>query len=201
MNMADKPFSGEVEAWLKSPQPKNIASLSDVFGEKGFALAFLLLLALPALPIPTGGVTHVFEVIAMLLALEMMIGRRTIWLPRRWRRVSLGKLGEQKALPFLIRRIRWFERFSRPRLAGLLQQAYFRRIVALVILVFSLSAFLSPPFSGLDTLPALGVVVISLGLILEDIVLFLIGLTLGGGGIGLIISLGAAISKLTHHLW
>ena len=34
--------------------------------------------------------THVFEVITMLLALELIVGRRRIWLPQRWRRVELS---------------------------------------------------------------------------------------------------------------
>ena len=47
-------------------------------------MLFVLLLALrPALP--TGGVTHVFELIAMLLALQLIVGRRHVWLPERWR--------------------------------------------------------------------------------------------------------------------
>ena len=45
---------------------------------------FVLLLAVPALPLPTGGATHVFEVIAMLVALQLIVGRRQIWLPARW---------------------------------------------------------------------------------------------------------------------
>jgi hypothetical protein len=36
-------------------------------------LLFVLLLGVPALPPPTGGATHVFEIIAVLLALELMV--------------------------------------------------------------------------------------------------------------------------------
>jgi hypothetical protein len=43
----------------------------------------VLLLGVPALPLPTGGATHVFEIIAVLLALELIVGREEIWLPRR----------------------------------------------------------------------------------------------------------------------
>jgi hypothetical protein len=41
----------------------------------------VLLLGPSALPLPTGGATHVFEIIAMLLALELIAGRDQIWLP------------------------------------------------------------------------------------------------------------------------
>ena len=74
-------LSDQLEGWLRSEHAKTIGSLIDVFEEKSFAVLFVLLLALPALPLPTGGVTHVFEVIAMLLALELIVGRRRVWLP------------------------------------------------------------------------------------------------------------------------
>ena len=48
----------------------------------------------------------------------------------------------------------------------------------------SLGAFLAPPFTGLDTLPALGVVLLSLGVLLEDFAA-LIGLALALLGVGL----------------
>jgi len=66
--------------------------------------------------IPQGKpVTHIFEVIVMLLALEMIIGRTKIWLPKKWQDKKLGHSVETKALPFIIKRVRWFEKFSRPR--------------------------------------------------------------------------------------
>ena len=51
------------------------ASLVELFEEKSFAIVFVLLLGVPALPLPTGGATHVFEVIAVLLAAQLIAGR------------------------------------------------------------------------------------------------------------------------------
>ena len=42
-----KPFSDELEGWLQGDQPKTIGSLVELFGEKSFAVLFLLLLAIP----------------------------------------------------------------------------------------------------------------------------------------------------------
>ncbi len=50
----------------------------------------MLLLGVPALPIPTGGATHVFELVAMLIALQLIAGRKEIWLPQRWRKLGLA---------------------------------------------------------------------------------------------------------------
>ncbi|MEA2335963.1 MAG: hypothetical protein QOG40_2453, partial [Solirubrobacteraceae bacterium] len=86
---APEKVSDQLERWLKGDGEKTLGGLIDVFGEGSFAIIFVLLMAVPALPLPTGGVTHVFEVITMLLALELIIGRRTVWLPDRWRRLDL----------------------------------------------------------------------------------------------------------------
>ena len=80
-----KPFSDELEDWLKSGKPKTLLSLDKFFAEKSFAVLFVILLAIPALPVPTGGLSHVFEAIAILIALQMVVGRRNLWLPNRWR--------------------------------------------------------------------------------------------------------------------
>jgi len=191
---ADPDFSDELEAWLRGDAPKTVGALGDQFVERSFAVTILLLMFLPALPIPTGGLTHVFELITLLIALQMVIGRRTLWLPRRFAQRALGPSITEKAVPFIGRRIRWFERFSQPRLAGLFAQRWFVRILGLVIIVFTIGALLAPPFSGLDTLPALGVVVICLAIILEDILVLVIGFVIGTGGILLIITIGAAIA-------
>ena len=65
----------------------------------------------------------------------------------------------------------------------------------LVAVAGSVAAFVAPPFSGLDTLPALGVVVVSLGVLLEDVVVVVLGLILLAAGVILEIVLGRAAVK------
>ena len=186
-------LSDEIEAWLKSPGHKRLGDLVEVFGKRSFAIAFVLLLALPALPLPTGGVTHVFEVIAVLLALQLMVGRDEIWLPRRLCARELG--GDAKFLNGLIRVIRRVERFSRPRLTFLFGHRLSNFVFGLVVAAGSIAAFVAPPFTGLDTLPALGVVLISLGVLLEDFYVVIAGLLVLAVGVFLEILLGSAAVK------
>ncbi|MDB5164309.1 MAG: exopolysaccharide biosynthesis protein [Candidatus Saccharibacteria bacterium] len=199
--MKEQKFSDQLEQWLHGKSPKTLDSLEQVFRERSFAIIILLLMFLPSLPLPTGGITHVFEIISMLLALEMIAGRTTLWVPKRWRHRKLGQRTVNKALPFIMRRIRWFEKFSRPRLKGMLDNHNFLRLAGLLLFVFSLAAFLSPPFSGLDTLPSLGAVVIALSLILGDTILFIAGCIVGLGGIALIIGLGTAVTSVFKHIF
>jgi hypothetical protein len=195
-------FSEELQKWLKSRGDKTLRGLILLFEEKAFAIIFLLMLALPALPIPTGGITHVTELVAALVALQLIAGRRTIWLPR-WatQHVHIGKMMSGKAGAKLIAVIKWFERRSHQRWDSVLKMRLVLSLIGLVVLVLTTAAFVAPPFSGLDTLPALGVVTISLGLILEDVVVLLIGVLLGALGIGLEVAAGTALYSGFRHFF
>jgi hypothetical protein len=183
-------LSDQLEGWLRSEQPKTIGSLIDVFEEKSFAVLFILLLAVPALPLPTGGVTHVFEVIAMLLALELIVGRQCVWLPERWRTREIGMPTRERFASTLLPRIRWIERHSRARLGFLLDHRLAGIVYGAVTLVLVVTAFLAPPFTGLDTIPSIGVVLIGLGVLLEDPILGTIGFVVGAAGVLIVFLLG-----------
>ncbi len=196
-----EPFSDRLAAWLKSDDKKTVGQLGEVFGDKSFAVTVLLLMFLPALPIPTGGITHVFEVIVVILGLQMTIGAKTIWLPAKLRHRELGESLTDKALPLIVKRIKWFERRSKPRGALLLENPLFVRLLGVVLIAFALGAMFAPPFSGLDTLPALGAVVICLGIILDDLVILCVGAVIGTVGVTLMLTIGAAVVHFAHGLF
>jgi hypothetical protein len=188
-------LSDQLEHWFGQGKDRTIGELIDDFGTRSFAVSFVVLMAFPALPLPTGGISHVLELATMLVALELVIGRPEVWVPNRWRHKRLAGLSG-KTGSALVKRIRGLERFARPRLGAVLDLPMTRRLFGVIVLGLSLTAFIAPPFSGLDTLPALGVVVLSVGVLLHDTVLALVGLALGAGGIGLIIGLGHAALRL-----
>jgi hypothetical protein len=197
-----QPFSQQLSDWLKTSRDKSLTGLINVFSEKAFAIIFLILMALPALPIPTGGVTHVTELLTAIGAVQMIAGRRTIWLPN-WstRKVNVGKMLSGKGGARLIGVVKWFEKWSRPRLAGLLVLRPVLSLTGFIVLLFTVAAFAAPPFSGLDTLPALGVVVISLALILEDALILLLGIIIGAVGIGIELATGEALYRSFTHFF
>jgi hypothetical protein len=146
----------------------------------------------PALPLPTGGATHVFEIISVLLALQLIVGRTEIWLPERWKKIQLAGPKQQKFLAGLMRLIRRLERFSKPRFRFLFERRFSSNVFGLLVVGGAVAAFLAPPFTGLDTLPALGVVLLSLGVLLEDFLIVVIGVTIGVGGVFVEIIAGKA---------
>jgi hypothetical protein len=197
---ADRPrarLSDQLEQWLESGAEKTLGGLVDLFEERSFAILFVFLLGIPALPLPTGGVTHVSEVIAILLALQLIANRDRVWLPERWRGIEVAGENRARFITGLMRMVRRLERISRPRLRFLFGHRLSNAIFGALVIGGSLGAFLAVPFTGLDTLPALGVVVLSLGVLLEDFALVIVGVVVGFVGVALEILLGrAAIEEL-----
>ena len=185
-------FSDELRAWAGSAGGGTVGGLIDTFGEKSFAALFVVLLAVPALPLPTGGVTHLFEAIALLLALQLLVGRRTVWLPQRWRNVPLTGPKRERFVERLLRLIAWLERRSRPRGRFLFGNRVGNAIFGALVFIGTAAAFLAPPFSTLDTLPALGVVVLSVGVLVGDVVIAGAGVAIGAGGVALLLAVGRA---------
>ena len=188
--------SEQLEEWLHSDRKKTMGDLVDTFGPRSFAVLFVVLMALPALPLPTGAVSHVLEVLTMLLALELMVGRTEVWIPKRFEDRELKGLTGPRFSAALLKRIRWFEKFSRRRMTGLVEHRLTGMVFGAAVFGFALTAFLAPPFSGLDTLPSLGVVVLGLGVLLGDIVIAGIGLGVGAVGVVVVVGLGKAVTKL-----
>jgi hypothetical protein len=187
--------SRDLERWLEGEGEKSLGSLVELFEEKSFAILFVVLLGLPALPLPTGGATHVFEIIAIVLALQLIAGRKHIWLPERWCKLELAGPRQRGFVSGLMRFIRFLERFSRPRLTFLFDHRLSNIVFGLLVIAGCAGAFLAPPFTGLDTLPALGVVLLSLGVLLEDFLLVVLGVAVGVAGVLLEIVLGKAAVK------
>src|SRR3954452_3638456 len=116
--------SEELEGWVSGDGEKTLGGRVETFEEKSCALLFILLLGVSALPLPTGGATHVFEIIAMLLALQLIVGRDQIWLPQRWRTKQLAGPRQKAFITRLMKVIRWLERFSKPRFSFLFDHRF-----------------------------------------------------------------------------
>ena len=194
-------LSEQLSGWLRGGDT-SLGGLVDLFGPKSFAVMFVVLMAVPALPLPTGGATHVFEILVALGALQLIIGRDEIWVPARWRGVNVGgSEGNGRFIRALMWVIRTLERVARPRLAGVFARRGADQVFGLLVLIATVSAFVAPPFTGLDTLPSLGVVVLALGVLLEDALVALVGVLLGGAGIALEVYLAATVIHAAGRLF
>lgn len=135
-------------------------------GDRGYGL-LLILLAIPAfIPVLPPGTSTVLGLLMSLVAVQMLFGRPVPWVPARWRRHRLAPqtvIALQTRGVALLQRL---ERISRPRGRWLVRNGVMLRWQALLILFMAL--VLSSPLPFLNTLPALGVLLIGTGLLNHD---------------------------------
>src|SRR3954467_11347362 len=128
--------SDQIERWLDESDDHTVGALLDLFEEKSFAILFIMLLGVSALPLPTGGATHVFDVIAVLVAAQLVVGRKRISMPKRWCRGPLAGSKQQGFLNGLLKLLRFLERSSHPRLHVLFDHRASNIVFGLTVIAF-----------------------------------------------------------------
>lgn len=167
-----------------------LGDIVDTFSSRGFGPVVLLpgLIAL----LPTGGIPGVPSfcgIFIALMAIQLVIGRRSPWLPNvisergisheRWHRIT------DRAKPWTQR----IDHLIKPRLEWLTGELA-QRLLALLMVVLGLGMIPLELLPFAAALPALAIVSMALGLTAGDGLLMLIGLLVTvGGGIGLIFML------------
>jgi hypothetical protein len=130
----------------------------------------ILILAIPCLVPALYGVPQLVGVPILLLAGQMLAGRVEPWLPEAAlnRRVSKAML--DRMADFATKRMRWFERLSRPRLT-VFAEGWAERAAAFFMIVATLTIVL--PMT--NTVPSVALALMAVGLIQRD------GLFVAGG--------------------
>lgn len=172
--------------------------LLERLGDRAFGVA-MFVLALPAF-VPVAA--QIVSIPMLVLAGQMAAGRQEPWLPARLgaRRIEKASLvmmaaGARKWLG-------WVERLARPRYQRF-SGKWGERVCGALFFVFAVAVLIPLVFT--NGVPATGMMIASLGLIMSDGVLVVIGLTIGTGwlillltalGIGGVAAFGAIIDFL-----
>lgn len=183
----------EVLADLAS-EPKErvkLGDLLDVLDERAFGVLMLIL----ALPNAVGlgtipGMSTVFGVPQVMVALQMIFGAERPWLPR-WllaRSIAMGDFRTMviKAAPHLVR----IERLLRPRYA-LMSNKIAECLLGIVLLLLSIIVTLPIPFANQP--PAIAQCLIALGLIERDGLFVGVGLVVSAIATAVAFAVGAGI--------
>jgi hypothetical protein len=184
-------------AKLAKDAPEDAVSLNWILSqlhERAFGL-FLLVLALPCCIPFLYGVPQIVAFPLMFIAAQILMGRASPWLPERLgnrtvTKASLSNLAERA--DSLLGRI---EALSRPRLV-VLTCTPLDRLVGLVLVLFSASILV--PLPATNTVPALAVVVVSMGLLQRDGILVVLGSIMGTVWIATLIFAGATVITLSR---
>ncbi|MFP4314504.1 MAG: exopolysaccharide biosynthesis protein [Alphaproteobacteria bacterium] len=153
----------------------SLAYIIKAVHERGFGF-ILFFIALPmALPIPVPpGVNILLATPLLLLTAQQMIGRHTIWLPRRVLNKTMPREKFTKMIAASIPWIKRLEFFIRPRL-GFITQGLFSNLIGLCGLIMALSICVPLPLT--NTVPSLGIALMGIGVVMRD------GLAVLGGAI------------------
>ena len=199
LSMENK-LSDKLERWSKTDSTPTLIEFNKEFSEEGMALLILILIAPSALPVPTGGITHIFQVLVLIVAMQILMARKYLWIPKKMYGIKLDGKFKTLVMPKLIKFIKKIEPSHRatkfkPQNIGKLDAAS-----ALMIIAFTLGAFFAPPFSMLDTLPSMAVIFIALSLISKAKRPFIIGTLIGVLGLVLEIFFSAAVIEFAKRL-
>lgn len=171
-------LSAELNAFVENlaDETVTIGAVLDAIADRGFGL-ILLVLALPAaLPLPAPGYATPFGIMMGMLAIQMIRGRPTPWLPERVR----GRTVTKSKLAWTVRNagvpLRFVEWIIRPRLSGLARNRGFLALVGVIVLLMSIS--MSMPIPLTNTAPSFVIFVLAAGILEEDGLVLLGGLVL-----------------------
>jgi hypothetical protein len=179
-------------------------TLADVLalaGERTFGFLFVLLALPSALPVPAAGYSVPFGVVMLLLAVQLIVGKKTPWLPSRVlkHRFPLEQVqGLVKAgIPWMQR----IEQFSKPRLTPVCTSRTGQAVIGVAIALMAISMMI--PIPGTNTLPAMGIFVTGFGLLDDDGAISLAGMALCamGGTLTLSILYALAVGGTSLYDW
>jgi hypothetical protein len=178
-----------------------IEDILELAGERSFGF-FLAVLSFPsALPLPAPGYSTPFGVFIVLLALQLVAGRTTPWLPKWVLQTSVERKQFQKwaqaGIPWLQR----IEKIARPRWRQLCTTRLGQVWLGTWIGLMGISMII--PVPGTNTLPAMGVFVTAFGLLEEDGILCSLGslICVAGGLLTTSILLGLWLGGTTLLDW
>ncbi len=153
-----------------------LAEVLELAGERTFGFLFVVLALPSALPIPAAGYSVPFGIVMLLLAVQLMVGAKTPWLPPR---IINHPMPLSRVQGFVKLGIPWMqriERLSKPRLTRICTSRVGRAAIGLAIALMALSMMI--PIPGTNTLPAIGIFVTGFGLLDDDGAISLAGMVL-----------------------
>ncbi|MGK7916552.1 MAG: exopolysaccharide biosynthesis protein [Prochloraceae cyanobacterium] len=172
-------LSVELQRYFFEQEREPLVKLADILSlaeERIFGF-LLVILALPsALPIPAPGYSIPFGILIFVLAVQLLTGAKSPWLPQRMMNSSIKLKTAQGVVSTAIPWLRRIEAITRPRMTYLCTSLPGRIFIGSAIALMSISMMI--PIPGTNTLPAIGIFFTGFGLQEDDGAITLGGLVL-----------------------
>lgn len=179
-----KPLSAILAEMLRGDDPVTVGELADRVQRRGFGL-LMIVLALPTfIPVLPPGVAVVVGLLYFLLGVQMLWGLPQPWLPQRVRAYRLTGRGLRRLRERGVPLLRRLEELSRERPLPI-DEGIITRAIAVVMCVIGVILVLPIPF--FNTLPALSVLALGVGLLNRDALFLAAGLAIASGAITVVV--------------
>lgn len=172
-------LSNELQRFFFEEERPSQVKLADILllaGERIFGFLFVILSLPSALPVPAPGYSVPFGILIFLLAMQLLVGSKSPWLPQRMMNHPIKLETVQKFLKAGLRWLRRIEALARPRMTYICTTVPGRVTIGSTIALMAISMMI--PIPGTNTLPAMGVFVTGFGLLEDDGAISLSGLVL-----------------------
>ncbi|RCJ26669.1 hypothetical protein A6S26_14865 [Nostoc sp. ATCC 43529] len=172
-------LSNELQRYFFEEERPATVTLADILllaKERIFGF-LLVILSLPsALPVPAPGYSTPFGILIFLLAIQLIAGAKTPWLPKKMMNHAIKLETVQGFLKAGIPWLKRIEAIARPRLSYICTTLPGRVTIGSAIALMAISMMI--PIPGTNTLPAMGIFVTSFGLTEDDGAISLGGLVM-----------------------
>jgi hypothetical protein len=169
----------------------SLGSLRTALGDRSFAALLVVFSSINLIPILPPGSTLVFGIPPLIIAIQMILGHQSVWLPKMLLDRSFRADRFKSIMRGVTPRLRRLEHYIKPRwwpfpvMVG-------ERLVGVLCALLSILVIL--PIPGANWIPAFAMVLMGLSLSQRDGVLLTLGL---GIGIGFLAFLGAVFGTVT----
>jgi hypothetical protein len=143
-----------------------LADILNLTEERIFGFLMAILSLPSALPLPAPGYSTPFGIALLVLAVQLVMGRDRPWLPAKILNGSMKLETVQKFVKMGTPWIQKIENVTKPRLAYICTSPPGRVMLGIAMALMAISMMI--PIPGTNTLPAMGIFVISFGLLEED---------------------------------
>jgi hypothetical protein len=174
----------------------SVGELLDALKDRAFG-AVLLVLAIPVCIPFLYGVPQVLSLPMLLISLQIVAGRHTLWMPERLRARTFSRSDFAAMARRAKRYLGWGEALARPRFAFLTGNGA-ERIFGLFMVIFCLSILTPLPLT--NTTPGIAVAIMSIGMIERDGVLVVLGTILGTFWVSMLVFFASTLVAWLAHL-
>jgi hypothetical protein len=166
--MTTKHLSSQIEQIFATDEQNSDFTLEQFLSHintKSFGV-LLVITALPiALPFTPPGFSIPFGLMCIFLSIQMLLGRTNPWFPKWLLNKKIGSSSSKLTL-LMIKWLKWFENFLRPRLSFLVSSQLSKTILAVLILFCSVVMLVPLPL--VNSISALPVFFLGISLVEED---------------------------------